>query len=407
MRKPAPHPELSAAFDLQIADVAYGGRGIGRHGGKVCFVRGALPGETVQVRIQRDFKSYVEARLIAIQTPSPQRIEPVCPLVAAGCPGCFYQHAVYKEELEIKQRQFADLLSRQAGLDPAVLVQPIGAPAEYGYRNKIVLHASSASGQRVFGYVLEDNETVVDVERCPLAAEPINALLRELRQKPGFLGGLREGTSVTLRHTAHDGAVYWSGQAGARETWLREDTRLGQVSVPRGSFFQVNPSVADALIAEVMTRLEHSPAPHVGDLYCGVGLFGLAAVQAGKKQVVGIDSDTQAVKAAEYNLRNASAALTWLAQDAEEALPAARRHTAASETILILDPPRRGLHRNVLNAVLAAKPAEVLYVSCAANTLARDLAAMASGGYAIDSAQLIDMFPRTPHFESVTHLCLK
>ena len=404
MNKLSPHTTTS--FDLEITDVAYGGRGIGRYAGKVCFVPGALPGETVRVRIKQDFKSYADARLIAIRSPSPQRIEPVCPLVAAGCPGCCYQHVTYDEELRIKQAQFADMLSRQAGIGPAVVAPPIGAPAEYGYRNKITVHASKGSGQRALGYVLEDNETVLDVEQCPLAVKSVNALLCELRQKPGFRAGLRPGLSVTLRHTARDGAVYWAGQAGLSETWLREDTRLGQVSVPRGSFFQVNPAVADALLAEVMTLIGQSPLSRVVDLYCGVGLFGLAAAQTGRKQVVEIDRDGPAIKAAEYNLRNASAAFTLLAQDAAKALPDVLTQGTAAETILILDPPRRGLDRRVLRAIEAARPAEMIYVSCAADTLARDLAELTASGYVVQSTRLSDMFPRTPYFESVTHLWL-
>ena len=136
-------------------------------------------------------------------------------------------------------------------------------------------------------------------------------------------------------------------------------------------------------------------------------MFGLAAAQAGKTQVVGIDNDGPAIKAAEYNLRNASAAVTLIAQDAAKALPGVLAQGVAGETILILDPPRRGLDRRVLRAIQAARPAEMIYVSCAADTLARDLAELTSGDYAVQSARLSDMFPRTPYFESVTHLRLK
>ena len=389
---------------MTITSVAYGGGGVGRHQGKVVFVPGALPGETVRAEIVQDRRNYARGRLLGlVGAPSPSRVEPVCPLVAQGCPGCCYQHVRYESEVRLKHQQLEEFMGRQIGAG-GLLLPPTPSGSDYGYRNKVALHASPEGGRTVLGYYLEDNRTVLDVPQCPLAAPPINELLAGLRTKRGFLDGLRADASVTLRYNLRDGAVWWIGKAEARAIWLREDTCVGPVSVPRGSFFQVNPEVADRVVGWVKELVERSASAAVVDLYAGVGVFALAAVQAGKPRVFAVDSDEQAIKAAEYNMKQAGGTATLVQGDAGRALPDVLRATEPAATLVILDPPRAGLQPRVLATLAARRPAEIVYVSCAVDTMARDVTKLVASGYAVQSSRLFDMFPRTPLFETVVHL---
>ena len=391
-----------------IQDVAYGGRAVARLDGMVCFVAGALPGETVLIEITRAHRQFAEGRLRRVLTPAADRQEPACPLAlgVAGpglaCPGCCYQHAAYDAEVRIKAGQFRDLLARAAGGDPAVCLAPVTAPEPLAYRNKMVLHAQKDGAATRLGYYLEDNTTVLDVPACPLAMPPLNDLLGERRGHPGFLAGLGDGMPVTFRYTSRDGALWWRGRSSEKDTWLVEASRLGSIAVPRGSFYQMNPAVSERLLARIIALLAEQPPAAVIDLYCGVGVFALAAAQVAPA-VTGIDSDGPAIQAAEYNARQHSRTnIRWMAGTAAKAL--AELDRAAPGTTLIADPPRAGLGRAAVRQIARLRPDRLIYVSCAADTLARDAAWLKEGGYGVKRAQLFDMFPRTAHFESVTEL---
>ena len=381
--------------------MAYGGRGVGRLDGKVCFVHGVLPGETVRVTLTRDRTDCAEAGLLGVLTASPQRIKSACPL-SASCPGCSYQHATYEEEVRIKQAQFRSQLERHAGCDPALILPPVPAPAALGYRNKIALHAQADAPDMRLGYFMADNTTVLDVPACPLAVAPLNEVLAERRQDPSFRHTLRDGMTLTFRWTEKDGAVWWRNRAAENDIWLVESSVIGPLSVPRGSFFQMNPAMADRLVTAVMDRLSAALPTTVIDLYCGVGVFALAAAKLGVGRVIGIDLDGPGIKAAEYNARTLGLANTqWKAAPAQGGIFGFNSDDP-DRTTLIVDPPRSGLGREMIREILRHRPQRLLYVSCAPDTMARDATWLKDGGYAIVSTQLFDLFPRTTHFESLT-----
>lgn len=404
-------------IEVDIAEIAYGGKGVGRHEGKVCFMPGVLPGERVQAAVVQDRKDYLDAAPLAILAPSPARTKPACPL-ACGlfrptnlrpgelyCPGCAYQHTTYEEEVAIKHRQLRGFLDRAAGIEEKTLAAAVPSPAPLGYRNKMALHASRAGRETQLGYFAADNTTIIDVPACPLAVAPLNEALAGLRAKPGFLGGLRDGMTVTFRHTARDGAAWWRGRASERDTWLVEETPLGPLAVPRNSFFQVNPAVAALLVKAVAERLTATRPAAVVDLCCGIGLFAIAAARAGVPAVVGVDSDAAAIEAARYNARQHGCPhIAWRAETARAGL--ARLGKAGPDTTLVLDPPRSGAERSLVEAIAHFRPQRILYVSCAADTMSRDVAALRAKGYNVAGSRLFDMFPRTPHFESLTELAL-
>jgi 23S rRNA (uracil1939-C5)-methyltransferase len=175
--------------------------------------------------------------------------------------------------------------------------------------------------------------------------------------------------------------------------------------VPRDSFSQINTGVARTLAERIIALLKTNVPSVVIDLYCGAGLFSFAAAEAGVTRIFGIDNDPSAVRAAQRNAntRNLNGCV-FLARSAEAGLGEVLRSVSAQGTTAIVDPSRRGLDKVVVDLLAAAKLSKIIYVSCAPDTMARDVAHLCHSGYRVVSAQLMDMFPRTAYFESVTCL---
>ena len=403
------------SIELTIDDVVFGGRGIGRHHGRVVFVPGVLPGEVVRVAVRHTHSDYDDAELLSVVTPSPHRIAPACcfgiqprgrgPMYPVRCAGCHYHHMPYEVELKLKQQQFSEFLNHARVMrDGAKLLEPQGSPRELHYRNKIMLHASRDKNEVLLGYIQPDSHSVLDIENCPLADERLNDLLAELRAKPGFLKGLRDDMTITLRVTENDGPLFWRGKPDAHDKWLQETLSIGQVSVPRASFFQVNQQAAELMLERTVGYLKEGEAKTIVDLYCGVGVFGHAASQCGYTSIAGIDSDEQAIAAAEYNAGRFGYEGVYVVGDAASAYPKLVRELPEGPMTLVADPPRSGLHPRIIESIGTYLPESIVYVSCSADTLVRDLELICRSGYAIRETGIIDMFPRTPHFETVTWL---
>lgn len=390
---------------LSITDVAYRGRAVGRHDGQVVFVFGALPGETVDVEVTSLSRNFAEAVLVGVATPSPGRISPACPL-AADCPGCRYQHASYEAEMRMKQAQLVNLLGRLGRLDPKVCSEPVASPSQLGYRNKIVLHAWVEDESRILGYFSEDNRTVIDVPCCPLASERINSHLSGLRADAGFMESLETHNKVTIRETEVDGVSHWIGAVHDQgRPWLTETTPVGAVQVPRGSFFQVNPLVGEMLLREVGEHIGALAPEALVDVYGGVGLFGFVAARQGVERVCSLDMDGAAAEAGRENARRLGLCnVEFISGPAQKKLAPILMALRGSRMAAVVDPPRTGLEPGTLRTLLRSNPAGIIYVSCAPDTLARDLRQLGDAGYRVQQTRLFDMFPRTPFFESVTLL---
>lgn len=328
---------------------------------------------------------------------------PTSHLPPLSCPGCAYQHAAYAAELALKQRQLESLLERHAGIPRGVCQPAVAAPAPLGYRNKMVLHAQVDGRDVCLGYYAADNTTVLDVPACPLALAPLNACLAERRADPSFRHTLRDAMPVTFRWTPRDGALWWRGHASDRDVWLVEDSVIGPLAVPRNSFYQMNPAMADRLVAHVRDRLGALQPAAAIDLFCGIGVFALAAAKAGVPRVIGVDVDGPGIRAAEYNARqHGAASIAWRAGKAEDILRDPMKGLPWAEALVIVDPPRSGLGRGLIRHLVRQRPGRLLYISCAADTMTRDATWLQEAGYRVESARLFDMFPRTAHFESVT-----
>jgi len=395
--------------EATIESIAYRGAGVTRLDGRVVFVPGVCVGESVRLRVTRVRKNFLEAVPEAILTPSPDRLTSADCLLPNGTPvpGCCYGHMTYPAEVATKTAQLRQFLIRMGGFTAEQVdaaMQPSQAsPAPLHYRNKITLEAGrDAAGRPVLGYLGEDNTTVVDLPACPLAHPAINAALAEHRADPAFLENLPPRSKTVLRHTEADGVLVWSGSAPKRA--LTEQTRVGALSVAADGFFQVNPAVADLLVDAVTAALREHPCRTLVDLYCGVGVFALAAAGIGIPAVIGMEENTAAIALARDNAKAIGRDVRFVCGVVERDLSRLLRGQTPETTTILLDPPRAGLAAGALAALLATPPSRILYVSCSPDTLARDLKPLKAVGYTLRRARVFDMFPRTAHFETLVEL---
>jgi tRNA/tmRNA/rRNA uracil-C5-methylase (TrmA/RlmC/RlmD family) len=400
-------------LELTLTDVAFGGDAIGRReDGKAVFVPFAMAGERVRVRIEADQPRLARGALLDVIEANPRRCAAPCPYYTT-CGGCVYQHMEYAAELDCKQRQLVELLRRLGGLDSLPEMEPAYAsPAAYGYRNKLrvepVKVAVGPGDERVgYGYCMRDNVTFFELSSCPLAGGPLNELLPRV---PATREGRHNATRLrpsplTLRLTHDGGTSFFFGRAPRRVPWLRERLLERPVSVPLGSFWQVNAAVAEALARRVAEWFAAEPTRTLVDAYCGVGTFSLAIGKSAHTRFL-IESDELALQAAEFNHAQWDGLECRCRRGTTEAvLPRLLADANLKRTTVLLDPPRQGCGDSVLKALCDFPVGQVLYVSCNAATLARDLKRLVQvGGYRVHRLALFDMFPRTAHFE--TAVCL-
>ena len=348
-------------LSLPIHDIAFGGKGVGRHEGMAVFVPFVIPGEQVTVRLTKQKKKFAEADLISVDQPSPDRVQPRCPYFGA-CGGCAYQHISYALQLDIKSRQVEQTLRRVGHFAEVPMRPAIASPAEYAYRNRIRVHAEGST----VGFYRHDRHELIDIKECPIATQEVNDQLTALR-----------------RRLTQDGDYVLSGER-------------------REYFVQTNDAVAAALLDHVRSLI--SPASRtLIDAYSGAGFFA-RELAPHFTQVIGIEENERAV---EYARRLAAPHETYVPGDVSLRLGDVLAATQAPETCLILDPPAVGADARVLEYILGARPAEIIYVSCNPATLARDLELLCRSTYALRAVTPLDMFPQTAEIESVAHLTLQ
>jgi tRNA/tmRNA/rRNA uracil-C5-methylase (TrmA/RlmC/RlmD family) len=344
--------------DLKIHDVAFGGKGVARENGKAVFIPFTIEGESVSARITREKKQFAEAEVVDLRERSPHRVEPPCPYFSR-CGGCAYQHIAYAHQLEIKSRQVADVLQRIGKLKDVPMRPIIPSPREYGYRNRVTVHAENG----VIGYFRRDSHSLIDVRECPIAMDEVNRELADLRS-----------------HEVPDGHYTLRARSGPRV------------------FSQTNDEVANALRDLIAGSFPPNQELLV-DAFCGAGFFAKALLDKFER-VVGIDWDRFAIAAAR---KNATQKETYIAGDVAAELYAALEKCDLARTSLIVDPPATGLTAPVRKSIVDFAPANLIYVSCNPATLARDLADL-NWRFEIESVTPLDMFPQTAEIEVLAQL---
>ncbi|MCX6954765.1 MAG: class I SAM-dependent RNA methyltransferase [Verrucomicrobia bacterium] len=404
-------------IELEITTLTNLGSGLGRvvlpgetEAKWVVMVPFTLPGERVRVRVFRNQKNFSEADLVEVLTPSPHRIPATCPLFAR-CGGCQYQHLAYAEQLLWKQRQVAELLRHMAGIDfPVSPVVP--SPREFGYRSKITPHFNPPRDPATpppIGFLRQGTRfDIVDVPRCPIATDAINAKLPEVRARVharAAAGEYERSSTLLLREAS--GQVTTDYDAIITETV--GDLKLRFLA---RDFFQNNPFILPAFTGYVRAQAAASGARYLVDAYCGSGLFALTAAPAFER-VAGIELSESSIRFARENAAaNGLANATFQAGDAAQifaglpalATPETPGAFAAADTAVIIDPPRKGCDENFLAQLFAYGPRAVVYVSCDPATQMRDLKSFLAAGYTLTAAQPFDLFPQTRHLECVLTL---
>lgn len=402
---------------LSIESIAYMGAGVARADGCVHFVHETCPGEKVTAEIVLEKKSFKEARVVTVENPSPDRLaEPDCRLETdkgrVRVPGCVYDHVTHEAELRYKHDQLLSFLTRQAKIENAeeLIGEPFVSPKTLHYRNKITLHsARGADGKLLLGYFGDDNVTVIDIPQCPLAVPEINEELTAMRRDKAFWRWLGLDNSVSLRWTEADGVIVIpesKNEQGAELPALLENTPIvGNLKVPARGFFQINPEVGSALVSHVTGIVQECAPRELLDFYCGVGVFGLSASKVKVHKVVGFDSGRGVIRMANFNAMSKGLPTRFFCEYASRVASRALGQLPKNNTMAIADPPRAGLEKEVTAALVATPVDNLVYVSCSPDTLSRDLATLVgSGVYKVRSTRIFDMFPRTAHFETATHL---
>ena len=365
---------------VRIRDVAFGGEGVGRHGELVVFVPFVAVGEEVEVEITEVKKNFTRGKLVQVVVPSLRRTTPICPYFGT-CGGCQYQHLEYATQLELKEKQVADLFERIGKFRRDVMRPVIGCPQPYFYRNRIMIRSQWNKPEQKLniGYLQWDCGLVVDIDKCPIAEPALNEEILRVRMNPPPKGGIK----VALRIPPED----WD--------------------VPADSFFQNNFFLLPKLVETARECLEASGAKYLVDVYCGVGFFGISLADQVEK-FIGVEIDKPAIKAARNNaMRHQRENGEFVLGDAQVLLPGLLQRYPARETAVILDPPRVGVPKAALEQLREIRPKQIIYVSCHPATLARDLNLLcADGVFELRSVTPLDMFPQTQHVECVADVRL-
>lgn len=385
-------------FEVEVGPVAHGGHCVARHDGRVVFVRHALPGEKVIAAVTEDRGgSFCRADAVEILEPSPERVPPPCPVaVPGGCGGCDWQHATGVQQRALKAAVVAEQLHRLAGVDTPVEVEELpGGLLRWRTRVRLAVGGDGRAGFRA-----HRSHRVVAVDDCPIAARGTVAAVLDRKWTPGAeLEVTVDANARTLvtehvpgrRPRAIMGGDIATERAAGREWRLATE-----------GFWQAHPDAAD-LYAEVVAGWAGAEPGACGwDLYSGVGLF--AAVLA---EQVGPQGTVIAVDSARGVAEDSVASLADLPQvrvfagRVEKVLAGA---DLPAPRVVVLDPPRKGAGRTVVESIAARRPSRVIYVACDPAALARDVATFTANGYRLAAIRAFDAFPMTHHIECLALL---
>jgi 23S rRNA (uracil1939-C5)-methyltransferase len=422
---------------VQIEKPIYGGSFLARAGGKAVFIPLALPGESIRARITEEKRGYSTAEIDEIATPSTERITPACSHFGS-CGGCHYQHTGYANQLRLKQSILRETLERGGVPAPDSIEILAGTEQEaWKYRNRIRLAFDAKCNP---GYRGSRSNAVVPISECPIAAPLLVraaiAFATAARQTApqlsveeiSLLCDAEETSilaSVFVRSVMKDAfdklahataetipelkGIEFAQSAGGHKqehtphsiarwgvTHMFYRTAGFRYRVDHGAFFQVNRYLVDRLVEQVTARKEGTLA---WDLFAGVGLFARKLTKRFER-VVAVESAAAAMPGLEANLHGTTgtAIPTWTAHFLHEHAKGQR------PDLIVLDPPRAGLGAEITAALGEIGAPALTYVSCDPATLARDLRALLTWGYTIESMALADLFPQTFHLETVVHL---
>ncbi len=393
---------LDQVLELEIEKVAHGGIFVARHEGRVVFVSHTAPGEKVKAKVYEDKGgSFCRAETVEVLSPSKNRVSHIWKEAdRLGAGGAEFGHLALEYQRTLKTDVLEESLSRMAGISQRVQVLPVPGDETtngLGYRTRVQLHVSA---EGVAGPYQERTHNVVPVKSLPLAVTEINALGIHLKN-------WQDVKRIEIA-TASTGGVQWF-----IDKKLKGDKKLIERAVGRsfrissGGFWQVHRGAAELLATEVIELSEGlDPEANNLDLYGGVGLFsGALATKYGKKLNI------TTVESSKVATSDASANLVDLAKHKAVAAPVEgflrlqiKQGLQLAGATVILDPPRAGAGKTVVDQLVFLEPKKILYVACDPVSLARDLKSFMGSGYRLEQIRSYDLFPHTHHFETIASL---
>ena len=439
-------PSRGDELELTVDSLAHGGNGVARRDGYVVFVAGAVPGDRVRAVVGKAKRAYAEARAIEIVEPSPDRIPPL-----ADHPGAPWQVLPYERQLAVKAEHVREALERIGHLEGFEMEPIVPAAEPWRYRNKLEFSFGVGDdSELVCGFHAPGRwDRILAMDDCLLASERVNEARDRVlawcrtqgleawdrREQRGFLRNLviREGrrtgelqvrlvtspgkldTDALIDAVPCDG-LFWTQQEQLGETatggetvllsgtpQLREQLGGLEFLISPEAFFQTNTEMAEQLYALAAEYAQLRGHERVFDLYCGIGTIGLS-LAARAREVVGVEIVEAAVADAIENARlNDVLNARFYAGDIRLAMRDLVEQ-AGRPDVAVVDPPRAGLSQKVVRRIIEAQPSRIVYVSCNPTTLAPNAAQMVEAGYRLIKVRPVDMFPQTPHIESVALL---
>ena len=366
---------------------------------KVIFVRYAIPGELIRVKIYKESKDYAIAEPLEIMEASDLRIQPECPLFGL-CGGCDFQMLKYEEQIKIKEEQVLEVFNRIGHLNIEKISGVIKSPRPFNYRNTTTFKVNPR--RKLIGFFRRDTKFIVDMDECRIAMHGINEALKSMKQEDPF-----PKHNFKVRTTEDgDTVVHWvpSGRYEDRPVYETVEAagRKLRFKISKDSFFQVNDAVVPLWIEKIVSFLDSDGHEKIYDLFCGIGLITLF-VSHFAKETVGVELAKSSVKDARHNMEinGITNGLKFILGDVFQVLP-----ELGPADVIIVDPPRRGLDRAVEDLLLQMSPQKIIYSSCKASTLARDINLL-SDAYELRESWLVDMFPQTHHVEMLNLLVRK
>ncbi len=439
--------------EVSITDLNDTGEGVGRMGGRVVFVPDTVTGDRALVRLVRVKANYAIGKLHQLLEKSPHRIRPNC-IVADKCGGCQWQHIDYNYQLEAKHNLVVQALERIGGFTNPPVAPILTGDSALAYRNKATYPLKrSATGQVQAGYYQKGSHQLINLNQCPVQDSRLNPLLAEIKQDIQQMGwsvyderrhqgklrhlslriGRRTG-EMLLTLVATDWnlqnlearALHWLNRYPklvgvcvnrnphrtnaifgdetrciAGQPYLREEFGGLQFQLRPETFFQVNTEAASSLLNVILEQLSLDGDEVLFDAYCGIGTFTLPLAQR-VQQAIGLEVQSASVEQAQLNAQlNGITNVTFQTGAVEKLLP----QLAIAPDVVLLDPPRKGCDRAVIETLLNSSPGRIVYISCKPATLARDLKLLCeTGDYQLTHVQPADFFPQTSHVECAAFL---
>lgn len=437
---------------VEIEDIGHDGAGIGKVDGYPLFVKDAVIGDVVEVKVMKAKKNYGYAKLLKIITPSASRVEPLCPY-AKQCGGCQIQMMSYEEQLRFKENKVRNNLKRIGGFEEIPMEPILGMKNPFYYRNKAQFPVGyDKEGNLITGFYAGRTHSIINNRRCYLGVsenelvlnqvldwmernhisayeeESGKGLIRHVLIRYGFttkevmvclvvngagipakedlIEGLRTipgMTSITISSNTKQTNVIMGEKITLLwgQTYITDFIGNIQYQISPLSFYQVNPAQTKRLYETALEYAGLSGDETVWDLYCGIGTISLFLAQRAK-QVYGVEIIPAAIEDAKRNARlNQIENAQFFVGKAEEVLPEKYEKEQIYADVIVVDPPRKGCEESVLDTMVQMEPKRIVYVSCDSATLARDLKYLCERGYEMKKVKAIDQFPQTEHVETV------